>query len=53
MNDNTRIGILGGGQLAKMLAESEVDSKLTFVSADVEGSCAFDSNISFTKDLSN
>ena len=52
MNDNTRIGILGGGQLAKMLAESEVDSKLTFVSADVEGSCAFDSNIPFTKDLS-
>lgn len=48
-----RIGILGGGQLALMLAESEKDSNLTFTSADKEGSCAFSITKAFTKDLSD
>lgn len=48
-----RIGILGGGQLALMLAESEKESDLNFLSFDKEGSCAFAVAKAFTKDLSD
>ncbi|MBP9115796.1 MAG: 5-(carboxyamino)imidazole ribonucleotide synthase [Acidimicrobiia bacterium] len=47
-----KIGILGGGQLAKMLAESCAGEDLSFISADVAGSCAFKVTKPFTKDLS-
>lgn len=53
MEEITRIGILGGGQLALMLAESEQTSKLSFLSSDKEGSCAFEVAKAFTKDLSD
>lgn len=49
--DMKRIGILGGGQLALMLAQSEAKDNLVFTAADKVGSCAFDVANPFTKDL--
>lgn len=51
--ENNRVGILGAGQLALMLAESYENEDISFICADKEDSCAFDKTVAFTKDLND